>query len=348
MKNKSILFGIIGVFVFSFASFVLPVNAQVIGDLPNRSLRLTDSKISVVTTYTLGFSTPSNYTLGSVALEFCDEDPLPNEPCTTPSNMSAVAVTLGTQLGTTGFTVHPNTSINRVVLSRPPALQTAGAMSFQLNNITNPDTARTYYARIYIYSSNDGTGAELNNAGIAYAINKALVINSEVPPNLLFCVAQTIPAYDCLNATGSFLDFGELSKTSVKSIQHQMLAATNAGFGFNVTVTGTTLTSGNNIIAALASPTPSNPGTAQFGFNLRANSNPSGGQDPVGPGVGGVVSANYNIPNQYTFNSGDIIFSTPGPIDYFKTTATYIVNVPNGQKPGVYNTTILYICLANF
>lgn len=347
MKNKNILN--IALIIILIAGIFLPliVKAQNYDDMPNRSLTLADPSISVATSYSLQFDTVNTYLIGSVKLEFCQEDPIPNAPCTAPSNMTSLAATLISQTGTAYFNV-VGTNVNRVVLGRSPPLQDASTFGFNIGNIVNPDIARTYYARIYLYTSEDGSGTELAHAGIAYAINKSLGISSEVPPNLLFCVAATIPLYDCGSASGNFLDFGNLSTANARTVQHNMLVATNAGSGINVTVSGNTLTAGNNIIAALVSPSASVPGSAQFGFNLRFNSNPSGGQDPVGPGVGVIINPRYDTPNQFTFNNGDSVLSSTSSIDYYKTTATYLANISAAQLPGIYSTTIVYICLANF
>jgi hypothetical protein len=123
--------------------------------------------------------------------------------------------------------------------------------------------------------------------------------------------------------------------------------ATNAGDGYSVTVTGTTLTSGNNTIVSLTTNDVSRPGTAQFGFNLRANAAPSVGSNPSGPGVG-APSSNYNQPDSYRFADGDIIIANSVPDDVRLYTASYIANVPPTQAAGVYVSTLTYVCLAEF
>lgn len=126
-----------------------------------------------------------------------------------------------------------------------------------------------------------------------------------------------------------------------------MIAATNADFGLAIAAYGTTMTSGNNIIPALTTPTVSAPGNAQFGLNLRNNSDPDIGEDPSGGGVA-MPTAAYNIPNRYVFNSGDIVATSPAVTDTRKFTSSYIVNVSSSQPPGVYTATLTYICTATF
>lgn len=325
---------------------VIPAHAA---QVQNRSLQLSTSQGSASNViYNLGFTLTSSYMLGSIALEICTEDPLPDTPCTSPVGFDALGATLAGQSGETGFSIHANTTVNRVVIGRPAAMSAPVAVSYQFGGITNPDIAnRTYFARIYTYTSTDGTGVNVDDGGIAFAISNRIQFTTEVPPYLLFCLGQSITGLNCATATGDFLDFGEFSKTSVKTVESQMIVAENAAFGVNIFASGITLTSGNNIIPNLVAPTTSSPGTSQFGLNLRANSNPNTGQDPSGPGTVN-PTPDYNIPNRFTFRSGDAVASGTGSSDLRKFTTTYIANIANGQAPGVYNTTLTYIALASY
>ena len=316
----------------------------------NRTLTLSDSRsLHSPTNYNLAFSFPASTVVGTIVLEVCDESPLPNTTCTTPSGFSSTSATFVTQTGELGFTYNNALSSgNKMVITRAPSATTATNVSYLFGNITNPDDVRTYYARIYVYPTNNATGPASYEGGIAFAINRYVPVQAEVPPYLLFCVAQTIPQYNCTSAAGQFIDFGELSTTQTKAAQHQLLVATNAPYGLGITMTGQTLTSGNNIIPSLVSPTSPTTGQSQFGVNFRANSSPNIGLDPVGPGTGVTVSPNYNIANRFTFNNGDVVASSSGTTDLYRITGSMMVNIAKSQKPGVYNTTILYICLANF
>jgi hypothetical protein len=107
------------------------------------------------------------------------------------------------------------------------------------------------------------------------------------------------------------------------------------------------MTSGVNTLPQLSTPDVSRIGTSQFGMNLRANSTPAVGQNPNGLGLSGVVSANYNQPNFYTFNSGDVLISATDP-DLEKYTVSYIANVSKNQAPGIYVSSLTYIAVASF
>jgi hypothetical protein len=324
----------------------LPLTSYV----PNRSLQLSSSQASLANvSYVLSFTTITLGPIGSIELEICDNDPFPGLPCTAPAGFDASSVTISpTQTGAGGFSIHPNSTINRILLTRGAAVVPANtAVSYTLGNITNPSAERTYYGRIRTFASTDGTGADTDEGGLAFAINALFTVSTEVPPVLDFCVAVSITGADCSGAGGSYVDFGTLKSTATSSATSQFMIATNAQSGYSVTLSGTTLTAGNALIPALATPLPPLLGTSQFGFNLRQNTNPSVGNDPSGSNIPS-VSVQYNTPNLYRFVSGDVLVSAPVPSDYTKYTASYIVNVDKNQHPGVYATTLSFIALGSF
>ena len=167
-----------------------------------------------------------------------------------------------------------------------------------------------------------------------------------MPPYLTFCVGETITNFDCTSATEAFSDLGDLNPNVVSAAQAQMVVATNASNGYSAWVTGTSMTSGNNVLPGMSGGTAQK-GVAQFGLNLRANTSPSVGQDPSGPGVG-AVPAGYNQANHFRFNPGDTVATSPVPDNFRKYTVSYVVDVASGQPGGVYSTTLTYVCLANF
>ena len=314
-----------------------------------RSLTLSSPIASATNvSYTFRFTINNSYSMGSLAFEFCVEDPLPNEPCTSPNGFDTSSIVLASQGGETGFSIDGvNSTNNRLVLTRTAAVTNPGQSVYQFTGVTNPDSDGSYYARIYTYASTDGTGAQIDDGGIAFAINKPVSVQAEVPPYLFFCVGITITGLTCSGSAGSFLDFGEFTTTDTSFAQSQVMVATNARYGLSISANGTTLTSGNNIIPALAAPTAAATNTSQFGINLRDNSNPNVGEEPAGIGAA-YVTANYNTPNLFKFSSGEAIAASTGTSDYKKFTISYMVNVGQNQSPGIYSTTLIYIGLANF
>lgn len=329
-------FVLIGAFSRAFAA-----------QLTGRSLQLSTATASATADYDFSFNLISNSSLGSISFQFCSNDAIVTDSCTAPAGFSDSAATLSSQSGQTGFSINPSSTVNHLIISRTAAPATPGQVNYVFSNITNPSSTGAYFVRITTYSSTDGSGSYIDYGGIAFAISSSVNISATVPPYLIFCTGLSIPNYNCSGATGDFINFGNLSPSTTATGSSQMLAATNAASGYDITVYGTTLESGNQVINNLATPDVSRPGTSQFGMNLRANVSPAGGLDPSGPG-GGSPSTNYNRPNFFSYNSGDVVASSPQPDPDRLYTASYMVNVSSTQAPGVYVTTLTYICVATF
>jgi hypothetical protein len=314
-----------------------------------RTLRLSDYTAGDSgVNYDFSFTTNTSGPIGSVSFQVCTnyqyED---TDACTPPDGFDASSAALVAQTGPGGFVSAPSGNNNTLLLTRPVALNVASqALSFNFSMLTNPSANGSYYVRIETFSSIDGSGTPVDYGELVFAINQNISITTTVPPYLLFCTGITIDNYDCSTAQGSLVDFGELSTTATRTGTSQLVASTNAPYGYSVTLAGSTMTAGTNVIPAMDGE-PSKVGTSQFGINGRSNSDPFVGADPAGPGLT-LPSSGYNTPNQFRFNSGDIIASSDNADDYRKLTMSYIVNASADQSPGNYVATISYICLANF
>jgi len=314
--------------------------------LQQRSLFLSNTAPSASSDEVFNFTYQTAAVIGSVSFEYCDS-PLEQVPCVAPGGMDASAATLQDQSGVTGFSME-SASANKLIIGRvPAAIAGHWAASYSFGSVVNPSGApHSFYVRINTYSSSDGSGASIDYGAVVNSTTQSVQISTEVPPILNFCVGQSIPT-DCSSADGDVVDLGVLRSSSAATGTSQFLVGTNAQFGLAVTAAGTTMTSGNNVIPALASPTPSAPGTAQFGLNLRANTSPPIGADPTGPGVAS-PSSQYNIVNRFVFHPNDVIVASSGTTDTRKFTVSYLANVPASQPPGVYTATLTYICTASF
>lgn len=316
--------------------------------LPARSLTLSDSNPGATNViYNFGFTLATAGTLGSIVLELCSNDPFPLTACTPPTGLDMSAAVLASQTGATGFSIDASSTANKIVLTRAPLAAAAIPVNYVFNNVTNPSGQGSYYGRFVTYASNDASGAPTDASGIAWVTNPSFNVASEVPPYLLFCTAVSIPILDCSSATGDNVDFGNLSPSHTSAGLSQFLVGSNAAFGFSVSVNGSTMTSGINTIPELPIQTFAAPGISQFGMNIRANTLPAAGVDPVGPGTA-LVFPTYNTPDQYQFNNGDFVVFSTGSSDLKRFTTTYIVDVSAAQPAGHYSTTITYICLASF
>lgn len=313
----------------------------------DRAMTLSNSAPSAVADYELSMTPPVSVAFGSIKVEFCSNTTLFELSCTPPTGFDASSAVLASQAGDMGFSIHPASDASTIILTRTPAAGTGVQSTYSFTTITNADAEGTQYIRLSTYPTADASGPMQDFGGIAYSLNNPFGLTSEVPPNLEFCLATVINSVDCSDINGSYVELGDFSTNAARSGTLQMVAATNASNGYNLSVDGNTLASGNNPIPALTVPTVSAPGNSQFGINLRANSNPADGQDPSGPGTG-VPSADYNQPNRYVFRSGDVVASKNSPDSYRKYTITYLVNISRSQTAGIYAGSYTYVALGNF
>jgi len=297
--------------------------------------------------YEISFTITTPGTLGSVELQFCSNSSLPEDSCDPPTGFDVSGATISTQSGVTGFSKSPASTANNFILTRTASVVSAVQVTVRLNNVTNPASDGSYYAKIFTHASTDASDPYTDFGGLAFAINPSLSISTEVPPYLVFCIGNVIPVNDCSSAQGDYVNVGDMGPTYTSTGQTQLLAGTNAQNGYDISILGPTMTSGNNEIPVITPGGMSVAGISQFGINLRANTNPSTGQNPSGPGSG-TPTVGYNQPNHYRYVSGDTIATSSNADDYRKYTVSYVINVSANQPPGVYASTFTYVCLANF
>lgn len=322
-----------------------PVQAAQVTD---RSVALSTAIPSAAARHDFSFTLVSTTPIGSISFEYCENSPLPTEPCNIPSGLNVTNATLDSQTGNTGFTFdNSNTTINRIVITRAPVAASAVVSSYEFSNITNPSNGGTsQYVRISTHATVDGTGPETDYGSVAYATASPYNIGAVVPPFLVFCAAITV-ATDCSSSSGDQIDLGTLTKNSARFATSQFAGATNSLNGMGVYSLGVTLTSGNNIINNPTVPQPSFPGTSQFGINLRDNTVPNVGSNSDGPGTI-VPLADYNGPNFFIFEPDGLIAASPIPTDFTRMTVSYITNISEDQEPGIYSTTITYLGLGQY
>lgn len=319
------------------------------GTLQNRFVQLSDSKAGVINVnYTLGFRTTTPLTLGSVEAEFCENDPFPGTSCTVPSGFNISTTTLSSQTGTNDFSIDAgNTNAHRIVFSRVPSAVPANTFTFVISGVTNATTTGSEYVRLTLYSGAGRGGSISDVGGIAYSLNDDLNVSTIVPPHIDLCVGVTIARIDCTDVVGDSINFGVLNATTPRSGTSQFVSGSNADNGYTVTISGGSLTSGNNVLAAMNTRTVSLPGTNQFGMNLRQNISPANGADPAGAGNAAVLNS-YNVPDNYKFSNGDTLISAAGPDNYRRFTSSYIVNINGSQPAGYYASTVTFVAFGNF
>jgi hypothetical protein len=317
--------------------------------LPQRSIEFSRARAGITDRFLVQFQLPQAEVLGSIMLEFCSEGPIVGDPCTGPAGFKLSTGTLIAQSGETGFVVDLSSTDNVLVLTRAPLATTATNVTFTMDNITNPSAVGSYFARLQTFATNDASGPATDYGGLAFSMNQEVNITTTVPPFLYFCVGVSISGTDCTTATGDQVNFGDFNSLVASTAETQMVVSTNGPTGYVITANGTTLTSGINTIPAIAADDVSRPGTSQFGMNLRANSDPAVGEEPLSSGPGpGIPAAAYNIPNRFQFSPGDTVASSTAPDYPRKFTASYIANIAKAQEAGIYVSTLTYLATAGF
>lgn len=321
---------------------VLSVGAS---DLLLRSVRLESSAVSANTQHVFNYNIPNSLLVGSTVFEYCSNDPFLLTPCTPPAGLDVSGANLDSESGDIGYSVHAASTANRLVLTRIPTVSIIGPTQYVLSNMINPSTIGTTYVRISLHASTDGTGGYGDGSAVVFSTASQLNTQAYVPPYLTFCVGVSV-APDCSSASGSSIDFGELSKVSANTATSQFAGATNDVTGFFTNITANTMTSGSQTITAMTSQSASAPGTSQFGLNMRANTNPAVGQNPTGAGSS-VLTLDYDTPNQFILKSG-VVTNSSLSTEFNVFTVSYLVNVPANQTPGIYNTTLTFVATASF
>jgi hypothetical protein len=337
--------------------FIVLIALLVLSIIPNqgqsfffepRSITVSNGSPNALVSHSFIMAPPTANNIGSITFEYCNNSPLVFVACNPPPGLDVSGTSLVSQSGNTGFSIDTaDSTTNKIVLTRASAPGIMIVSGYNFNNIINPSTpGQTVYVRLATYASSDGSGPLIDKGGVTFTVQSVFNVGAYVPPFLQLCVGVTVTP-NCSLIVGDSIDLGTLRSTQVSTGQSQFSTATNDPTGYIIYALGNTMTSGTNTIAALGSPSPSFPGTAQFGFNLRSNLVPAVGQNPVGTGTG-TPTPNYNILNRFTFIPGDSIASSSLNSNYNRMSVSYIVNRPAGQTPGVYATTITYLATVQF
>ena len=337
---------------------LLPLSSAQAAQITGRSLTLASSASNATTTHTFKFTVPTATVIKSVRLRYCTTA---SGACTVPNAWVNTGATLAapTNLGT-GFSVDLATNSDSVgVTSGTNATAPTAPITIPITTVKNPTTTGqpfSWFVRVTTYSDAAYTTA-LDSGNVTAALNTQILLTGTMPESLVFCTGGTITGTDCTTATSGSITFNQdFSPTATAITTSQMVASTNAGTGYAVTVNGATMTSGANTIAAMGSATTSIFGVGQFGLNVAVNTTPVVGT-AITPSSNGTNyrtqgQTGYTAANTFKFTTGDTVVDSGnaslGASDAQNVTMSYIINVPGSQPAGTYTTTLTYICTATF
>lgn len=329
--------------------FVMPLSAVPMR-FDDRALFMKSTLPGATTSYTISMQhmTPES-PIGSIDLLFCI-DPIPYMACVTPPGLDVSGATLSSQTGETGFSIQAKSS-NRIVISRPatPINPLEGVSSYTFDNIKNPQgSGKSFAIRMKSLASTNGTGQQIDFGSVKGQVTEGIVLQTQVPPMLIFCAAGEVSDDCSTNNDNFFTDMGQMGANTTLTAKSQLAVGTNASGGFAIVTYGLPPTAGTNVMQSPDSPTESNPGTNQFGINLVENNELNIGNDPEGDWANAIPATNYGQANRYMYAEGDTIAYSPNVSLMKKFTVSYILNTSNTMRAGVYTTTINYVASGRF
>lgn len=210
-------------------------------------------------------------------------------------------------------------------------------ITYDSTNSVNPSSANTYSISI---NSNGDTGS----ITVPILTNSQVAITATVAQTLSFAISTNSIGFGTLSTSQStYATSGGSGQSTEPTNAHTLAASTNGTSGYSIALSGATLTSGANTIAAISGGTAQalSPGSAQFGIRATA----SGGS--------GSVAAPYNgSSGNYGFGTSPLSSAQFASAGTATATTTYNVNYAANIAPttpaGSYATTLTYVATANF
>lgn len=153
-------------------------------------------------------------------------------------------------------------------------------------------------------------------------------------------------------AVNGSVDFGVLSTNATATGTANVQVRTYLASGYNMIIAGVPPTYSGHSLDPVSAGTEADPGTEQFGINLRNNSSPNIGIDPEQVPDStfsfGLPTADYNVPNEFKYQDRDTIAysdSSSGQTNY---TLSMIANMSNLTAAGRYETKLSIVVVPVF
>lgn len=159
-----------------------------------------------------------------------------------------------------------------------------------------------------------------------------------------------------VSVTNNIVDLGVLNTSSPSAASANFTVSSYLSNGYIVRINGKTPTNvtgaGTHSLDAMDGAGGSIPGVEQFGINLRANTNPGIGVNPVqfpdSSFAYGTPTTAYNQPDVFKYEDGDIIAESDVETGQTTYTMSIIANVANSTPGGRYQTILTIQAIATF
>jgi hypothetical protein len=210
-------------------------------------------------------------------------------------------------------------------------------------------TATTPQSSSSNYSVNEvqiGTGSSLNDCSASYCAKTSVgdtVVGSASSANFSARFGANTsdePVLEMITSSG-IQDMGTLDNNVTGTATATVAVRSYLSSGYVIQITGNAPDQGIRTLTSLTTPTTSQQGSEQFGINLVDNTSPNIGADPVQVPDNtfsfGVVDGNYNQPDKFMYQNGDVVarsLSSTGQTNY---TLSFIANISNATAGGRYN-----------
>jgi hypothetical protein len=210
-------------------------------------------------------------------------------------------------------------------------------LTYDSTNSVNPSSAASYSITI---AANTDTGT----ITVPIITNDQVVITASVTPTLNFAISTNSSGFGTLSLSATqYATSGGSGSSSEPANAHTLTAGTNGTSGYTITLSGATLTSGANTIAAIPGSIAASltPGSPQFGIRTTASG-----------GIGAVAAPYNGSVGNYGFGTSPLSSAPFASASSATANTTYNVNyaanISSSTPAGSYATTLTYVATANF
>lgn len=338
------------ILVFSTFTTLLINRADATGQLSSASIQLSNSVPSAnAAGYTIGFKWAASYTVKCVVVVYATTA----AGSTNPTGMTNATAAKGTVTGT-GLTNGSWSLWNGNADGSPQfenatgdSVTSGNAAVFPMTNLTNPNSASTFYAQITTYdtlSTHTCSGAR-DTITVAWATTTGITASVTVDPSLTFSV-NSVADSESVNGdtttattTSSTIPFGTVAGDAVGIAAHDLTVSTNAAGGYTIYASySAALTDGASHTIADATGTNASPATftnstttSSFGYTTASTS--------LSGSASRFSGTKYA---KFTTLAGEIAgnAAAPAAVASDTTRVGYKVAISNVQAPGTYTTTV--------
>lgn len=248
IKKYSKIALIVGLSIALTAMHLITPSAEAYGDLTDRELRISDSRLGATNVYYDFLADDAGGNIKCVQIKFCDESDIDTGTCTQPNNMdtqnaSTTATTTvfdWNNMEATNWTLYSTTTNTLVASTTVAAGEDWGDNgSLVIGGITNSNATQTYFAWIQTYSDSDcsSLSTEVDRGVVAFAILSGVTVTATVAESL----SVTVNASTCeslitggLNATSTTttIPFGTVITEDFYNSCQRLDIGTNGASGY--------------------------------------------------------------------------------------------------------------------